>query len=61
MTSQNKILRFTMFGLLYFTQGTILGYFASLNAIYLLKNGLSIADEGNGAEDAHIGNAQAIF
>ncbi|HOH20426.1 MAG TPA: MFS transporter, partial [Anaerolineaceae bacterium] len=46
MTSQNKILRFTMFGLLYFTQGTILGYFASLNAIYLLKNGLSIADVG---------------
>ena len=35
-----------MFALLYFTQGTILGYFASLNALYLLSNGLDMADVG---------------
>jgi len=33
MNPQSKTVRFTMFALLYFTQGTILGYFASLNAI----------------------------
>jgi PAT family beta-lactamase induction signal transducer AmpG len=46
MTSQNKTLRFSMFALLYFTQGTILGYFASVNALYLLGNGLDMADVG---------------
>jgi PAT family beta-lactamase induction signal transducer AmpG len=35
-----------MFGLLYFTQGTVLGYFASLNALYLLANGLDMVDVG---------------
>jgi PAT family beta-lactamase induction signal transducer AmpG len=35
-----------MFALLYFTQGTILGYFASLNALYMLENGLDMADVG---------------
>jgi PAT family beta-lactamase induction signal transducer AmpG len=46
MTAQNKVLRFSMFALLYFTQGTILGYFASLNALYLLGNGLDMAKVG---------------
>jgi MFS transporter, PAT family, beta-lactamase induction signal transducer AmpG len=46
MTNQSKTLRFTMFGLLYFTQGTVLGYFAALNALYLLANGLNMVDVG---------------
>lgn len=46
MTQQSKFTRFTMFALLYFTQGTILGYFASLNALYMLENGLDMADVG---------------
>lgn len=46
MPSQSKLVRFSMFGLLYFTQGIILGYFASLNALYLLANGLDMADVG---------------
>lgn len=35
-----------MFGLLYFTQGTILGYFAALNALYLLDRGLDMQAVG---------------
>ena len=46
MPTQPKALRFSLFGLLYFTQGIILGYFASLNALYLLSNGLDMADAG---------------
>lgn len=46
MSAQSKTLRFSMFALLYFTQGIILGYFASLNALYLLGNGLDMADVG---------------
>ena len=46
MIPQSKSTRFTMFALLYFTQGTILGYFASLNALYMLENGLDMADVG---------------
>lgn len=46
MNQQSKAVRFTMFALLYFTQGTILGYFASLNALYMLENGLDMADVG---------------
>lgn len=46
MPSQPKSLRFTLFGLLYFTQGTVLGYFAALNALYLLSNGLDMTDVG---------------
>ncbi len=46
MPVQSKPLRFSLFGLLYFTQGTILGYFAALNALYLLSNGLDMADVG---------------
>jgi MFS transporter, PAT family, beta-lactamase induction signal transducer AmpG len=46
MPTQSKARRFSLFGLLYFTQGIILGYFASLNALYLLSNGLDMADVG---------------
>lgn len=46
MTQSSRTLRFSMFGLLYFTQGTILGYFASLNALYMLEKGLDMAKVG---------------
>jgi PAT family beta-lactamase induction signal transducer AmpG len=46
MSPQPKALRYSLFGLLYFTQGTVLGYFAALNALYLLSNGLDMADVG---------------
>ncbi|MFW5714629.1 MAG: MFS transporter [Brevefilum sp.] len=42
----NKALRYLTFGSLYFTQGTILGFFAALNALYLLDNGLAMTDVG---------------
>jgi PAT family beta-lactamase induction signal transducer AmpG len=42
----NKYFRYLTFGSLYFTQGTILGYFASLNAIYLRSRDLSLTDIG---------------
>ena len=34
--ARKKFLRYLTFGSLYFTQGTILGFFAALNALYLL-------------------------
>ncbi len=43
---EKKFLRYLTFGSLYFTQGTILGFFAALNALYLLDNGLGMADVG---------------
>jgi len=46
MKQPSRTLRFSMFGLLYFTQGTILGYFASLNALYMLEKGLDMAKVG---------------
>ena len=46
MKPQPKLLRFGLFGLLYLTQGVVLGYFAALNALYLLANGLDMADVG---------------
>ncbi|HEX2981729.1 MAG TPA: MFS transporter [Anaerolineaceae bacterium] len=46
MKPQPKILRFGLFGSLYLTQGIVLGYFSALNALYLLSNGLDIADVG---------------
>jgi PAT family beta-lactamase induction signal transducer AmpG len=46
MKQPSKALRFSMFGLLYFTQGTILGYFASLNALYMLERGLDMGKVG---------------
>lgn len=43
---REKTLRYLIFASLYFTQGTILGYFASLNALYLLDRGLTLTDVG---------------
>jgi PAT family beta-lactamase induction signal transducer AmpG len=43
---KNKVLRYLTFGSLYFTQGTIMGFFAALNALYLLDNGLKMTDVG---------------
>ncbi|HNY83839.1 MAG TPA: MFS transporter [Anaerolineaceae bacterium] len=42
----NKLTRNLLFASLYFTQGTILGYFASLNALYLISRGLTMTDVG---------------
>jgi len=41
-----KSLRYAMFGLLYFTQGTILSYFTALNALYLLGKGVDMTRIG---------------
>jgi len=43
---RKKTFRYLTFGSLYFTQGTILGFFAALNALYLLDNGLQMTDVG---------------
>ena len=43
----SKAIRYLMFGLLYFTQGIILSYFTSLNALYFLSNGLTMTDAGD--------------
>ncbi len=43
---QKRLIRYTMFGLLYFTQGTILSYFTALNALYLLQYGLDMTRIG---------------
>jgi MFS transporter, PAT family, beta-lactamase induction signal transducer AmpG len=43
---QSNVLRYGMFGLLYFTQGTVLSYFTALNALYLLERGLTMTDIG---------------
>ena len=42
----SKFVRNLTFGSLYFTQGTVLGFFAALNALYLLDNGLQMTDVG---------------
>lgn len=42
----NKPLRYTMFGLLYFAQGAILSYFTALNALYLLSFNLTMSQVG---------------
>ena len=41
-----KPFRYLLFGLLYFTQGSIMGYFTSLNAIYLQGYNLSMSRIG---------------
>ena len=46
MKPQSKVLRFSFFAVIYFAEGIILGYFASLNALYLLGNGIDIAKIG---------------
>ena len=43
---KSKTARYTMFGSLYFSQGTVFSYFTSLNALYFLSKGLSMADVG---------------
>jgi PAT family beta-lactamase induction signal transducer AmpG len=43
---QKRITRYTMFGLLYFTQGTILSFFTALNALYLLEFGIDMTRIG---------------
>lgn len=43
---KNKTARYAMFGSLYFSQGTVFSYFTSLNALYFLSKGLSMADVG---------------
>lgn len=43
---RNKFLRYSMFGSLYFTQGTVLSYFTALNALYFLSRGLTMTDVG---------------
>ncbi len=43
---QKRLIRYTMFGLLYFTQGTILSYFTALNALYLLQYGIDMTRIG---------------
>jgi PAT family beta-lactamase induction signal transducer AmpG len=35
-----------MFGLLYFAQGSIMGYFGALNVLYFKENGLSLSQAG---------------
>lgn len=58
---KNKTIRLILFGSLYFTQGTILGYFSSLNALYLLDNGLTMTDVGIFAAIALIPFVLKIF
>ncbi len=43
---RGKFTRYLMFGLLYFTQGTILSYFTALNALYLLEYGIDMTRIG---------------
>lgn len=59
--SKHKSLRYTMFGSLYFSQGTVFGYFTALNAIYFLSKGLSMTDVGIFASIALIPFVIKIF
>ena len=43
---KNRTLRYALFALLYFTQGTILSYFTALNALYFLSQGLTMTNVG---------------
>jgi PAT family beta-lactamase induction signal transducer AmpG len=43
---ERRVFRYLMFGLLYFSQGTVLSYFTALNALYLRAHGLSMTDIG---------------
>ncbi|MFH1937251.1 MAG: MFS transporter [Bacteroidota bacterium] len=44
--TRTKRIRYTTFSLLYFAQGSILGYFTALNAIYLRSFGISMSQIG---------------
>ena len=46
MEGKSKAFKYTMFGLLYFSQGTILSYFTALNALYLQDNGIDMGRIG---------------
>lgn len=59
--TQNKSLQYSMFGLLYFSQGTVLSYFTALNAIYFRSRGLSMGDVGIFASIALIPFVIKIF
>ena len=59
--SKSKTFRYTLFGSLYFTQGTILSYFTALNALYLLSHGLTMTDIGIFASIALIPFVLKIF
>ncbi len=52
---------YIMFGLLYFSQGTILSYFTALNALYFLSHGLTMSDVGIFASIALIPFVIKIF
>ena len=56
-----RIHRYTLFGLLYFTQGTILSYFTALNALYFLSQGLTMTSVGIFASIALIPFVVKIF
>lgn len=43
---KKRLTRYLMFGLLYFTQGTILSFFTALNALYLLEFGIDMTRIG---------------
>ena len=43
---KSRFLNHVMFGLLYFTQGTVLAYFLGVNALYFNESGLSGLDLG---------------
>lgn len=42
----SRLSRYLMFGLLYFAQGSIMGYFGALNVIYFLEKGLTLKQAG---------------
>ena len=46
MQNTSKTARYTMFGLLYFSQGAILSYFTALNSLYLLSFDLTMSQIG---------------
>ena len=46
MNQPSKLFRYSMFGLLYFAQGSVLSFFTALNAIYLLSFDLSMSQIG---------------
>lgn len=46
MKQPSKFFRYSMFGLLYFAQGSVLSYFTALNAIYLLSFNISMSKIG---------------
>ncbi|MBI9047073.1 MAG: MFS transporter [Anaerolineaceae bacterium] len=61
MNTSKKTKRYMMFGLLYFTQGTVFSYFTALNALYFLDNGLSMTDVGIFASIAMIPFVIKVF